>query len=63
MNLTFLITATPCWTAATLDVAAAILGTALAPAYPNQQQEEEATKNNEEYSEPVCGEKRREKKD
>lgn len=57
MNLTFLITAAPCWTAATLDVAAAILGTALAPAYPKQQKEEEATENDKEYCEPVCGKK------
>lgn len=63
MNLTFLITAAPCGTAATLDVAAAILGAALAPAYPDEQKEEEATENDEEYCEPVCGEKRREKKD
>lgn len=57
LNLTFLVTAAPCWTAATLEVTAAILGAALAPAYPNQQKEEEATENDEEYCEPVCGKK------
>lgn len=55
MNLTFLVTAAPSWAADTWDVAAAILGAALAPAYSNQQKEEEATKNDEEYCEPVYG--------
>lgn len=53
MNLTFLITAAPGWTADTRDVAAAILRAALAPAYSNQQKEEEATENNKKYCEPV----------
>lgn len=36
-------------------MAAAILGAALAPAYSNQQKEEEATENDEEYCKPVYG--------
>ena len=55
MNLTFLITAAAGWAADTWDVAAAILGAALAPAYSNQQKEEEASENDEEYCEPVYG--------
>lgn len=53
--LTFLITAAPGWAADTPNVAAAILGAALAPAYSYQQEEDEATKDDEEYCEPVCG--------
>lgn len=55
LKLTFLITAAPGWAADTWDVAAAILWAALAPAYSNQQKEKEATKNDEEYCEPVYG--------
>lgn len=58
MNLTFLITAAPGRAADTRDVAAAILGAALAPAYSNQQKEEKATENDEDYCEPVCGKNR-----
>lgn len=61
LHLTFLITAAPGWAADTLDVAAAVLGAALAPAYSNQQEEEEATKNDEEYCEPVYGRNRERK--
>lgn len=61
LNLTFLITAAPGWAADTWDVAAAILGAALAPAYSNQKKEEEATENDEEYCEPVYGKNERER--
>lgn len=55
LHLTFLITAAPGWAADTPDVAAAMLGAALAPTYSNQQEEEEATQDDEEYCEPVYG--------
>lgn len=55
LHLTFLITAAPGWAADTPDVAAAMLGAALAPTYSNQQEEEETTEDDEEYCEPVYG--------
>lgn len=47
--LTFFIAAAPSWAAGTLDMAAAVLGTTLATAHPNQQEQEETTKNDEDH--------------
>lgn len=52
--LTFLRAAAAGGTAGAADVAAAILGTALAPAHSNQQEQEEGSQNDEDHRQPVC---------
>lgn len=52
--LTFLRAAATGGTAWASDVAAAILGTALAPAHTNQQEQEEGSQDDEDHRQPVC---------
>lgn len=52
--LTFLRAAATGGTARAADIAAAILRTALAPAYSNQQEQEEGSQNYEDHCQPVC---------
>lgn len=52
--LTFLGAAAAVGTAGAAEVAAAVLGTALAPAHSNQQEQEEGSQDNEDHGQPVC---------